>query len=113
VRSAEGLVTPTVASLRHGLGSHGWGAVALYRQLIAADAFLDAVFVKQSFGGMLGFPADVFTAATNGGGGWCRPPLSCGWHRGSCGCVTTTGIGGDFGSRTVATSRAIPSQSRS
>jgi hypothetical protein len=112
VRSAEDLVTPTVASLRHGLGSHGWAAVALYRELTAVDAFLDAVFVNQSFGKMLGFPADLFTEVTNGGAGWCRPPLSCGCHRGSCGCVTTTGIGGDSGSRTVSTSRTIPSQSR-
>jgi hypothetical protein len=75
VRSAEDLVTPTVASLRHGLGSHGWAAVALYRELTAVDAFLGEILANQWFGGMLGFPVDLLTTDTNGGAGWCRPSL--------------------------------------
>jgi hypothetical protein len=41
--------------LGHGLGSHGWAAVAVDRELITMDAFLDKRLAEQSFGKVLGF----------------------------------------------------------
>ena len=42
--------------LGHGLGSHGRATVAVDRELITMDAFLDERLADESFGKVLGFP---------------------------------------------------------
>ncbi len=49
--------------LGHGLGSHGWAAVAVDRELIAVDAFLHERLADQSFGQVLWKTSGTHTAA--------------------------------------------------